>query len=124
MKKLMLLSLAIPVALLFSFALRQDGIKKIGTDLYSISSSSSKTMSVEDQAKIKKLITEHYKLKNTTEDIVIGPDNAINAKGNWIFSTNAFSNFISSKFITWDDKAKLDTDGGKAKEIITKYARK
>jgi len=124
MKKLILLSLALPVALLFSFALRQDGIKKIGTDLYSVTSASSKNFSAADKEQLRKLITDHYQLKNVKEDVVIGADNAINAKGNWIFSTDAWSNFISSKFITWDRKAFLDKDAEKTKVILLKYAPK
>lgn len=125
MKKLILFSLALPVALLLSFSLRQEGIKKIGTDLYSVTPSSSKTISNEDKEKIKNLIIEHYHLKDVTGDIVIAANNPINLASNWIFSTSALSNFISAHFITWDkNKSVLDKDGQKARDIITKYAPK
>ena len=124
MKKLIWLSLAVPVALLLSFTLRQGGIQKIGTNLYSVTKASSSTISADDQDKIKKLIIDHYKLKDLSQDLVIDANNPINKSSNWIFSTSICNGFISSHFISWDDKALLTKDAQKAKDIITKYAPK
>jgi hypothetical protein len=124
MKKLILLSLAVPVALLFSFGLRQDGIKKIGTNLYSMSQTSSKTISAADQVKLKKIIADHYKLTDLTKDYVIDANNPVNKASNWIISTSLCTGWFSTHFITWDDKAVLTKDAENAKAIISKYVPK
>jgi hypothetical protein len=124
MKKLFLLSLAVPIALLFSFGLRQDGIKKIGTNLFSVSKTSSSSISAADKEELKKIIVAHYQLKDVTQDIVIDDKNSINTASNWILSTSAWTGWISTKFISWNDKAPLAKDAQKAKDIISKYAPK
>jgi hypothetical protein len=124
MKKLILLSLAVPVALLLSFTLRQDGIKKIGTNLYSVSKESSNSISAADKEELKKIIMDHYHLKDTKEDIVINNNNPINHSSNWILSTSLWTGWVSTKFISWDDKAILTKDAQRAKDIISKYASK
>jgi hypothetical protein len=124
MKKLFFLSAAVPLALLFSFTFQQKGFKKIGTNLYSVTSV--KTIAKGDQEELKQIITEHYGIKDFTKDVIIGPGNPIYAKSNWILHKSIVIHVLSESLIKYDKQAKLETpeDVKKIQTIIAKYGAK
>ncbi len=80
MRKLTLLSLCIPVLLLFSFVLNQNrGIKRVSKHLYTVSPTANKRVSVADKERLKDIIAKHYGIKEFGRgEITIGASNPLN----------------------------------------------
>src|SRR5450432_2597314 len=118
MKKLLFLSAAIPLALLFSFTFQQKGFKKIGTNLYSVVST--KAIASHDQEQLKKIIAAHYGITDFSKDVEIGPDNPVFAKSSWIFHKSFVLHILSESLVKYDKNSKLaaTADAKKIQAIV------
>ncbi|MCW3463534.1 hypothetical protein [Chitinophaga nivalis] len=126
MKKLMWLTLCVPVLLLFSFTIQQkqtNGVKRVSKNLYAVSRVAVKHVSAEEQAEIKKVIAEHYGIKDFAEkEITISARDPRNRASGGIFETSIYKDWVSTRFIFWKSIRELPQEVIRANEILTKYA--
>jgi len=123
MKKLIWLSLLLPVGLLAAFQVPTNNIRLISTNLYTAKSVSRLTTTA-DQEVVRKAIIDYYKLKDVKSQgqVVILPNDPRNKAG-WIFSESAFSSFISTKFINWKGgRGTLPQEALRVQKVLNKYA--
>jgi hypothetical protein len=123
MKKLLWLSLLLPVGLLAAFQVPNNNIRLISTNLYTAKSVNRLTTTA-DQEVVRKAIIDYYKLKDVKSQgqIVISQNDPRNKAG-WIFSESAFSSFISTKFINWKGTpGTLPQEGLRVQKVLNKYA--
>ncbi|UCJ08509.1 hypothetical protein KTO58_04785 [Chitinophaga pendula] len=126
MKKLMLVTLSIPVILLLSFTIQrpqQNGVLRVSKHLYNVSKVANKRVAVEDKEEVKRVIAEHYGIKDfTRKAIIIAVNDPRNKASGGIFETSVYKDWISTRFIFWKQIKDLPQEVIKANQIMTKYA--
>jgi hypothetical protein len=122
MKKLLWLSLLLPVGLLAAFQVPTNNIRLVSTNLYTLKSVNRLTTTA-DQEVVRKAIIDYYKLKDVKAQgqISISQNDPRNKAG-WIFSDNAFTSFISTHFISWKGKGQLPQEALRVQKVLNKYA--
>jgi hypothetical protein len=122
MKKLLWLSLLLPVGLLAAFQVPTNNIRMVSTNLYTAKSVGRLTTAA-DQEVVRKAIIDYYKLKDVKAQgqISISQNDPRNKAG-WIFSDNAFTSFISTHFISWKGKGNLPQEALRVQKVLNKYA--
>ncbi len=122
----MWLTLCVPIFLLFSFTLRQEratGVKRISKNLYTVSRTAVKNVPAAEQEEIRKVIAEHYGIKDfERKEIVIAANDPRNRKSGGIFETSVYKDWVSTRFIFWKTIRDLPQEVIKANEIMTRYA--
>ncbi|MGI4864495.1 MAG: hypothetical protein ACRYFZ_11290 [Janthinobacterium lividum] len=121
MKKLLWLSLVLPVGLLAAFQLPKNNIRQMSTNLYTATSVSRLTTTA-DQEVVRKAIIDYYKLKDVRAGQISISQNDPRNKAGWIFSDNAFTSFISTHFISWKGKGSLPQEALRVQKVLNKYA--
>lgn len=121
MKKLIWLSLMLPLGLLAAFQVPKNNIRQLSTNLYTAQSVRLTTSA--DQEVVRKAIIDYYKLKDVKAQgqISISQNDPRNKAG-WIFSDNAFTSFISTHFISWKGKGNLPQEALRVQTVLNKYA--
>lgn len=122
----MWLTLCIPIMLLLSFTIQQTqnrGVKRVTKHLYSVNRTAVKNISREDQEEIKKLIVEHYGIKDLGQrEIIVSATNPKNRASGGIFDNSIYKDWVSTRFIFWKNIKELPQEVTRANEIMTKYA--
>ncbi|WP_147319987.1 hypothetical protein [Chitinophaga silvisoli] len=124
MKRLLLLSLCAPAVLLLSFSFQQEiGVKRVSKHLYTVSKVASKRVSVSDQEEIKRVVAEHYGIKDFGRGaITIASNNPLNRRMGGILDNSIYKDWVSTKFIFWKQIKTLPEEVIKANEIMNRYA--
>lgn len=122
----MLVTLSIPAILLLSFTIQrpqQNGVLKVSKNLYNVSKIANKRVAVEDKEEVKRVIAEHYGIKDfTRKNIIIAVNDPRNKASGGIFETSVYKDWISTRFIFWKQIKDLPQEVIKANQIMTKYA--
>ncbi|ASZ13870.1 hypothetical protein CK934_24395 [Chitinophaga sp. MD30] len=82
-----------------------------------------KRVAVEDKEEVKRVIAEHYGIKDfTRKAIIIAVNDPRNKASGGIFETSVYKDWISTRFIFWKQIKDLPQEVIKANQIMTKYA--
>ena len=117
MKKLLILSSGIAIALLCSFFQKME-IRKEKANLYAVSSM--RKVSAEDKEQLKQTLVDRYKIKNMTGMTHVSKNDPAN-RGGWIFESSCITSVASTHFITWKN-VKIGEEGERVNTILAKYA--
>jgi hypothetical protein len=125
MKKLILPALLVGGLALLSFTkpVGDGGVKKIGNNLYEVSSNAK--FSNEEQKQIIDLITKEYNLSDTqlkraqVDGIILDV-----ADRSWIFSKKFSLNVIEEHFLVWDSQTPAAKSSQPVINVLEKYAGK